>query len=78
MPNRNLPINLMACILLGDACVSCRESMSGFHAIQIDKLQAKRATYLAKMGVDVRDMNDDENGAINVNTDLYKTAIQSM
>jgi hypothetical protein len=52
--------------------------MSGFHAIQIDKLQAKRATYLAKMGVDVRDMNDGENGATNVNTDLYKTPIQSM
>jgi len=78
MPNRNLPINLMACILLGDACVSCRESMSGFHGIQIDKLQAKRATYLGKMGVDVRDMNDDEIGATNVNTDLYKTAIQAM
>jgi hypothetical protein len=52
--------------------------MSGFHATQIDKLQAKRATYLWKMDVDVKDMNDGENGATNVNTDLYKIPNQSM
>ena len=34
--------------LLGDAFFSCRVKTSGFHAIQIAKVQAKRATYLEK------------------------------
>jgi hypothetical protein len=34
--------------LLGDACGFCRVSTSGFHAIQITKVQANRATYLEK------------------------------